>query len=89
MGHSVLNDFPLLDRARRRGRHDCDEQLFGGIFPSSVRGKYISLCAMIGLIGVPVTNVVSAFVIPLGSWGWRLVFVWGRSVSFISFYPPA
>ena len=40
---------------------------------------------MIGLIGVPVTNVVSAFVIPLGSWGWRLVFVWGRPVSFISF----
>ncbi|QMT21001.1 MFS transporter [Bacillus velezensis] len=48
-------------------------------FPSSVRGKYISLCAMIGLIGVPVTNVVSAFVIPLGSWGWRLVFVWGAA----------
>nr|MDH3084885.1 MFS transporter [Bacillus velezensis]WEY81266.1 MFS transporter [Bacillus velezensis] len=48
-------------------------------FPSSVRGKYISFCAMIGLIGVPVTNVVSAFVIPLGSWGWRLVFVWGAA----------
>lgn len=46
-------------------------------FPSSVRGKYISFCAMIGLIGVPITNIVSAFVIPLGSWGWRLVFVWG------------
>jgi hypothetical protein len=28
MGYSVLNDFPILDRARRRGRHDCDEQLF-------------------------------------------------------------
>ncbi|WP_340640066.1 MFS transporter [Bacillus atrophaeus] len=48
-------------------------------FPSNVRGKYISFCAMIGLIGVPITNVVSAFVIPLGSWGWRLVFVWGAA----------
>ncbi|MFP3675024.1 MFS transporter, partial [Bacillus sp. SIMBA_031] len=54
-------------------------------FPSSVRGKYISLCAMIGLIGVPVANVVSAFVITLGSWGWRLVFVW-RAAGLIYFF---
>ncbi|MCY7749298.1 MFS transporter [Bacillus inaquosorum] len=54
-------------------------------FPSSVRGKYISFCAMIGLIGVPITNIVSAFVIPLGSWGWRLVFVWG-AVGLIYFF---
>jgi MFS transporter, putative metabolite:H+ symporter len=46
-------------------------------FPTNVRGKYISFCAMVGLIGVPITNAVSALVIPLGSWGWRLVFVWG------------
>jgi MFS family permease len=29
-------------------------------FPSSVRGKYISLCAMIGLVGVPVTTIMAA-----------------------------
>ncbi|WP_445491418.1 MFS transporter [Niallia sp. 03133] len=46
-------------------------------FPSNVRGKYISFCAMIGLIGIPITNIVSAYVIPLGEWGWRLVFIWG------------
>lgn len=40
---------------------------------------------MIGLIGVPITNIVSAFVIPLGSWGWRLVFVWG-AVGLIYFF---
>ncbi|RYL94934.1 MFS transporter [Sporolactobacillus sp. THM7-4] len=46
-------------------------------FPSNVRGKYTTLCAMTGLVGVPITNVVSALVIPLGAWGWRLVFIWG------------
>lgn len=54
-------------------------------FPSKVRGKYTTLCAMIGLIGVPITNLVSAFVIPLGSWGWRLVFVWG-AVGIVFFF---
>lgn len=48
-------------------------------FPSNVRGKFTTLCAMAGLIGVPITNIVSALVIPLGGWGWRLVFFWGAA----------
>jgi putative MFS transporter len=32
---------------------------------------------MIGLTGIPITAYVARFCVPLGNWGWRLVFVWG------------
>ena len=31
----------------------------------------------IGLAGIPVTAYVARFTVPIASWGWRLVFVWG------------
>jgi putative MFS transporter len=47
------------------------------IFPSSVRGAYQGWIMVIGLFGVPATAYVARLCIPLASWGWRLVFVWG------------
>lgn len=46
-------------------------------FPPSARGKYQALSMTIGLCGIPATAWVARFLIPLGSWGWRLVFLWG------------
>jgi putative MFS transporter len=31
----------------------------------------------IGLLGIPATAYVARYTIPMASWGWRLVFVWG------------
>lgn len=47
------------------------------VFPASKRGKYQGLIVMTGLVGIPVTAYVARFCIPLFSWGWRLVFIWG------------
>lgn len=47
------------------------------IYPARVRGSFQGWIMVIGLMGVPVTAYIARFVIPLGSWGWRLVFVWG------------
>jgi putative MFS transporter len=47
------------------------------LFPASVRGTYQGWIMAIGLCGVPITAYVARFCIPLASWGWRLVFVWG------------
>ena len=56
------------------------------IFPAKQRGAYQGWIMTIGLVGIPVTAYVARFTIPLASWGWRLVFVWGvagRARSFI------
>lgn len=47
------------------------------IYPARVRGSYQGWIMVIGLSGVPVTAYIARFVIPLGPWGWRLVFIWG------------
>jgi MFS transporter, putative metabolite:H+ symporter len=47
------------------------------MFPATRRGTYQGWTMMIGLFGIPATAYVARFCIPLGSWGWRLVFVWG------------
>jgi putative MFS transporter len=47
------------------------------MFPSNRRGSYQAWTTMIGLLGIPATAYVARFCIPLWSWGWRLVFVWG------------
>ena len=47
------------------------------LFPAPVRGTYQGWIMAIGLCGVPITAYVARFCIPLASWGWRLVFVWG------------
>ena len=47
------------------------------MFPANRRGTYQGWTMMIGLFGIPATAYVARFCIPLASWGWRLVFVWG------------
>ena len=47
------------------------------IYPARVRGSYQGWIMVIGLSGVPVTAYIARFCIPLGVWGWRLVFIWG------------
>jgi putative MFS transporter len=47
------------------------------IYPAKMRGSYQGWVMAIGLCGIPVTAYVARFVVPLGSWGWRLVFLWG------------
>jgi MFS transporter, putative metabolite:H+ symporter len=47
------------------------------MFPATRRGSYQGWIVTIGLLGVPATAYVARYTIPLASWGWRLVFVWG------------
>jgi len=47
------------------------------IFPAKQRGSYQGWVMTIGLAGIPVTAYVARFTVPIASWGWRLVFVWG------------
>jgi putative MFS transporter len=47
------------------------------MFPAKLRGRYQALILTIGLCGIPVTAYVARFIIPMASWGWRAVFVWG------------
>lgn len=46
-------------------------------FPRHVRGRYMGLTMTVGLIGIPATAWVARVLVPMGTWGWRLVFVWG------------
>ena len=47
------------------------------MFPASRRGAYQGWIMCIGLFGIPVTAHVALWVVPIASWGWRLIFVWG------------
>jgi MFS transporter, putative metabolite:H+ symporter len=47
------------------------------IFPARARGSYQGWIMVIGLCGVPATAYVARFFIPMGAWGWRVVFLWG------------
>jgi putative MFS transporter len=47
------------------------------IYPARVRGSFQGWVMTFGLAGVPGTALVARLVVPLGSWGWRLIFVWG------------
>src|ERR1700749_4505588 len=47
------------------------------MFPAASRGRYHALVVMVGLLGIPATAYVARYVVPMGPWGWRLVFVWG------------
>ena len=47
------------------------------MFPARLRGAYQARILTIGLCGIPVTAYVARFIIPIASWGWRAVFVWG------------
>jgi putative MFS transporter len=47
------------------------------MFPARSRGAFQARILTIGLIGIPATAYVARFLIPMASWGWRAVFVWG------------
>jgi MFS transporter, putative metabolite:H+ symporter len=49
----------------------------GEFFPARVRGRYMGLTMTIGLIGIPATAWVARVLVPIGPWGWRLIFLWG------------
>jgi putative MFS transporter len=56
------------------------------IFPAAVRGKYQAYAIVIGICGTPVTNLIASVVVPLNTWSWRLVFLWGAlGIVFIFF----
>lgn len=46
-------------------------------FPATSRGKYQGWTMVFGLLGIPATAWFARLVVPLSSWSWRLVFVWG------------
>ena len=58
----------------------------GEVFPSQLRGAYQARILMFGLIGIPATAYVARVVVPLGGWGWRLVFVWGALAIFFPLF---
>jgi MFS transporter, putative metabolite:H+ symporter len=47
------------------------------MFPAKQRGAYQGWIMTVGLFGIPATAYVARFTIPMATWGWRLVFVWG------------
>jgi putative MFS transporter len=95
-GFSLLNAFawnsPSLFVSRLLTGTGISAMIVVGItyisemFPASVRGAYQGWIMAIGLCGVPVTAYVARFCIPMASWGWRLVFVWGSLGLFFPFF---
>lgn len=58
----------------------------GEMFPSRVRGAFQARILMLGLIGIPATAYVARFVVPVGDFGWRIVFVWGSLAIFFPLF---
>ena len=56
------------------------------MFPARARGAYQAHILMIGLCGIPATAYVARFLIPMASWGWRAVFVWGALAIFFPLF---
>ena len=56
------------------------------IFPAKQRGAYQGWIMTIGLVGSPATAYVARYTVPLASWGWRLVFIWGSLGLIILFF---
>jgi MFS transporter, putative metabolite:H+ symporter len=56
------------------------------MFPARSRGAYQARILMIGLCGIPATAYVARFLIPMASWGWRAVFVWGGCAIFFPLF---
>ncbi|MGW5720046.1 MFS transporter [Amycolatopsis sp. NPDC003865] len=47
------------------------------LYPAASRGKYQAYAIVIGICGTPVTNLIASAVVPISSWSWRLVYLWG------------
>jgi putative MFS transporter len=56
------------------------------IFPARIRGAYQGWIMAIGLSGVPATAYVARAFVPMGPWGWRVVFVWGALAIFFPLF---
>jgi putative MFS transporter len=56
------------------------------IFPAQRRGAYQGWIMTIGLVGIPMTAYVARYTVPLASWGWRLIFVWGALGLVVLFF---
>ncbi len=53
------------------------------MFPAAKRGTYQGWAMVIGLFGIPFTALAARIFIPMATFGWRLVFVWGGLGIFI------
>jgi putative MFS transporter len=53
------------------------------LFPAAKRGTYQGWAMVIGLFGIPFTALAARIFIPMATFGWRLVFVWGGLGIFI------
>jgi MFS transporter, putative metabolite:H+ symporter len=47
------------------------------MYPAANRGRYQAYAIVIGICGTPVTNLIASAVVPINSWSWRLVYLWG------------
>ncbi|MGH9739768.1 MAG: MFS transporter [Candidatus Acidiferrales bacterium] len=56
------------------------------LYPARLRGTYQGWIMAIGLCGVPMTAYVARFCVPVASWGWRVVFVWGSLAVIIPIF---
>lgn len=47
------------------------------MFPAKQRGAYQAWIMVIGLLGIPATSFIAHIFVPMTTYGWRLVFIWG------------
>lgn len=47
------------------------------IYPAKLKGRYQAYAMVLGICGTPATTWIARFLIPIASWTWRLVFIWG------------
>jgi putative MFS transporter len=55
------------------------------MFPAKRRGSFQGWVMTIGLFGIPITATVAEHIVPLASYGWRLIFIWGGLGIFFVF----
>jgi putative MFS transporter len=56
------------------------------LYPATSRGKYQAYAIVIGICGTPVTNLIASLVIPISTWSWRLVYLWGALGVLLVFF---
>jgi putative MFS transporter len=56
------------------------------LYPAASRGKYQAYAIVIGICGTPVTNLIASAVVPINSWSWRLVYLWGALGVLLVFF---
>ncbi|MFD2415828.1 MFS transporter [Amycolatopsis pigmentata] len=56
------------------------------LYPAASRGKYQAYAIVIGICGTPATNLIASLVIPINTWSWRLVYLWGALGVLLVFF---